>query len=278
LIGELLSYTFMQRAFLASALVGTLCSTVAFFVVLRRMAFLGVGISHAALGGIALGLVTGINPAVTGSIFALAVALATGQISRRGRISEDTTIGILYAAGMAFGIALISVARGYHPDLFSLLFGNILAVSPQDLQLMLVVALLVLLFLILFFKELLAISFDEEMARAAGLPVSSLYLGLLAAIALTVIVSVKLAGAVLVSALLVIPGATGYRLSSNYRGMLILSLATGLAGSLGGLLLSYYTHIPAGAAMVLVMTLLFLLALAKKPGRPKIKTTKEEVP
>ena len=91
-------------------------------------------------------------------------------------------------------------------------------------------------------------------------------------------VSVKLAGAVLVSALLVIPGATGYRLSSNYRGMLILSLATGLAGSLGGLLLSYYTHIPAGAAMVLVMTLLFLLALAKKPGRPKIKTTKEEVP
>lgn len=264
-MSEILAYSFMQRALLAAVLVGFLCSTLSFFVVLKRLAFLGAGISHTALGGIAIGLVSGVNPVLTGSIFAVATAMTIGYTSKLSKVSEDTVIGIFYASGMALGIALISTFKGYYPELFSLLFGNILAVSRQDILLMGAVLGVILLFLLLFFKELLAICFDEEMALAGGLPVNILYMGLLAAIGLTVMVSVQLAGVVLVAALIVIPGATGHRLCANYRGMLAVSLATGLLGSTGGLVLSYYYPVPPGAAIVLIMTGLFALSLAVKP-------------
>lgn len=262
---DMLAFSFMQRALLAAVLVGILCSALSFFVVLKRLSFLGAGISHTALGGIAIGLVSGVNPVLTGSIFAVATAMTTGYISKKGKVSEDTVIGIFYAFGMAFGVALISTFKGYYPELFSLLFGNILAVSKQDLRLMGTVMGLVLLFLVIFFKELLAICFDEEMALAGGLPVTALYMGLLAAIGLTVMVSVQLVGVVLVAALIVIPGATGHRLCANYRGMMAVSLATGFLGSTGGLVFSYYYPIPPGAAIVLIMTGLFALSLAVKP-------------
>ncbi|HHX86652.1 MAG TPA: metal ABC transporter permease [Firmicutes bacterium] len=252
---------FMQRALVAAILVGSLCSSLSFFVVLKRLSFLGVGISHAALGGIALGVVTGLNPLLAGGAFAVATAIATGVISRGGKLSEDTVIGILYAAGMALGIALISTARGYYPELFSLLFGNILAVTSRELWMLGAVTAAVLLYICLFFKELLALCFDEEMALASGIPVTILYLGLLVAIALTVICSAQLVGTVLVSALLVIPAATGYRLSQNFRAMLAISVLVGISGSLGGLMLSYYYRIPPGASIVLAMTTMFTCSL-----------------
>lgn len=265
MISAMLGYGFMQRALLAAVLVGALCSTVAFFVVLRRLSFLGVGIAHTALGGISVGLVTGLNPFLCGSVFALLSALAIGDISRRGRYDEDTVIGIFFAAGMAFGIALLSSLKGYYPEIFSLLFGNILSVSTADLLILAAVMVAVLLFISLFFKELLAISFDEEAARAGGLPVAPLYFGLLAAMALTIMVSVKLVGIVLASALLVIPAATGYRLSRNYRAMFVLSLLTGIGGSAGGLVISYLFDLPSGAAIVLFMALLFGASMLYRP-------------
>ncbi len=264
-MSEILAYSFMQRALLAAVLVGLLCSTLSFFVVLKRLSFLGAGISHTALGGIAIGLVTGIDPILTGSIFAVGTAMSTGYISRVGRVGEDTVIGIFYATGMALGIALISSFKGYYPELFALLFGNILSVSLSDLALMAAALVVVLLFVILFFKELLAICFDEEMAVAGGLPVGSLYMGLLAAMGLTVMVSIQLVGVVLVAALIVIPGATAYRLSNNYRIMLGLSLLFGLSGSIGGLFISYFYPVPPGAAIVLILAMMFAAAMALKP-------------
>jgi len=263
-LSDILAYGFMQRALLAALLVGTLCSTVSFFVVLKRLSFLGAGVSHTALGGIALGLVANIDPVLTGSIFAVGTSMSTGYISRMGRISEDAVIGIFYASGMALGIALISTFKGYYPELFGLLFGNILSVSVRDLYFMFLALGIILLFVILFFKELLAICFDEEMAEAGGLPVGLLYMGLLAAIGLTVMVSIQLVGVVLVSALIVIPGATAYRLSKNYRSMLFFSLAVGLAGSFGGLMISYYYPVPPGAAIVLILAAAFTGAMVVK--------------
>ncbi|HED24813.1 MAG TPA: metal ABC transporter permease [Firmicutes bacterium] len=257
----MLSYSFMQRALIAALLVGTLCSVLSFFVVLKRLSFLGAGISHTALGGIAIGLVAKLDPVLTGSIFSVLTAMGVGYVSRAGKISADTVIGIFYAAGMALGIALISAFEGYYPELFSLLFGNILSVSLRDLLLMALVLTIALVFIVLFFKELLAICFDEEMAEAGGLPVGPLYLALLAVMGLTVIVSIQLVGIVLVAALIVIPGAAALRISRNYRGMLILSLVFGLAGSTGGLVLSYFYPVPPGAAIVLILTILFVLAL-----------------
>jgi zinc transport system permease protein len=260
-MSEMLNYDFMQRALIAAFLVGSLCSVISFFVVLKRLSFLGAGISHTALGGIAIGLVTGIDPVLTGSIFSVLTAMGVGYVSRAGKMSADTVIGIFYAAGMALGIALISAFEGYYPELFSLLFGNILSVSFRDLLLMGIVLLLALAFIVLFFKELLAICFDEEMAEAGGLPVGPLYMVLLAVIGLTVIVSIQLVGIVLVAALIVIPGAAALRISKNYRGMLALSLFFGLVGSIGGLVLSYFYPVPPGAAIVLILTLLFILTL-----------------
>ena len=150
-MSELLSFGFMRQALAAAILVGLLCSAVSFFVVLKRLSFLGAGISHTALGGIAIGLVCGINPILTGSLFAVGAAMAAGSISRIGKLSEDTVIGIFYASGMALGIALISTFKGYYPELFSLLFGNILAVSMRELPLMAGGLLLVLPFFFPFF-------------------------------------------------------------------------------------------------------------------------------
>ncbi len=269
MVSDILTYSFMQRALLAAVLVGLLCSTLSFFVVLKKLSFLGAGISHTALGGIAIGLVTGIDPILTGSIFAVGTAMSTGYISKIGKVGEDTVIGIYYATGMALGIALISSFKGYYPELFALLFGNILSVTYRDLILMSIVLFVVMLFVALFFKELLAICFDEEMAVAGGLPVGFIYMALLASMGLTVMVSIQLVGVVLVAALIVIPGAIAYRISKNYRTMLVLSLLFGLCGSLGGLTLSYYYPIPPGAAIVLMLALFFSITVAVKTQRDK---------
>lgn len=263
-MSEILAYSFMQRALLAAVLVGLLCSTLSFFVVLKRLSFLGAGISHTALGGIAIGLVTGIDPILTGSIFAVGTAMSTGYVSRIGRIGEDTVIGIYYATGMALGIALISSFKGYYPELFALLFGNILSVTAKDLIFMALVLVIVLVFVALFFRELLAICFDEEMAIAGGLPVTFIYMGLLASMGLTIMVSIQLVGVVLVAALIVIPGAIANRLSKNYRVMLLMSLIVGLGGSIGGLFISYFLPVPPGAAIVLILAVLFALAMIIK--------------
>lgn len=254
---DILGYAFMQRAFLAVILVGLLCSILSFFVVLKNLSFMGAGISHAILGGIAIGVILGINPLYSGALFAVFIALVIGYISKSGRIQEDTLIGIFFPTGMALGITLISFKEGYYPELFSLLFGNVLAVSTGDLWFLAVIMVAVLLFITIFFKELLTICFDEELARANGLPATFLHMSLLVALALTVVVSVRVVGVVLAAALLVIPAAAGQRLSVNYRSMLILSVVIGLFSGLAGLLLSYLWDVPSGASIVLCAAAIF---------------------
>ncbi|MDO9533975.1 MAG: metal ABC transporter permease [Bacillota bacterium] len=258
---EILSFGFMQRAFLAVLMVGLLCSTLSFFVVLNRLSFMGAGLSHAVLGGMAIGVLLGINPLYTGGAFAVIIALLIGYISKYGRLQEDTVIGIFFASGMALGIVLISFKDGYYPELFSLLFGNVLAVAVSDLWFLAVVMIFVILFIFIFFKELLTISFDEELARANGLPVTLLYMGLLTSLALTVVVSVLVVGVVLAAALLVIPAAAGFKLSNNYRIMMLLAIVVGIVSGLGGLVLSYNYDVPSGATIVLCASVIFFLSL-----------------
>ncbi len=269
---DILTYGFMQRAFVAVLMVGLLCSTLSFFVVLNKLSFMGAGISHAILGGLALGVLLNVNPLYTGSMFAVAVALSIAYLSRQGQLESDTLIGIFFASGMALGVTLISFKEGYYPELFSLLFGNVLMVTGQDLWFLGVVALIVLLFTAIFFKELLTISFDGELARASGVPFSLLYSSLLVSLALTVVASVLVVGVVLSSALLVIPGATGLKLSNNFRSMLLISVVVGIFSGLVGLVFSYNYDIPSGAAIVLCAAGFFFISyftrelLGKKKG------------
>ena len=267
MIAELLSYDFMLRALAGGLIVCLVCALLSFFVVLKRMSFIGVGISHSAFGGLALGVTLGINPSLSAAVFAMLVAWGIGITSKKGKLPEDTTIGIFFSAAMAFGVALISLSSEYRTDLFSLLFGNILAITQGDLWLLAICGGAVVLFLILFFKELLTICFDEEMALVGGLQVGFLYYGLLAAMALTVVVSIKVVGIVLVEALLVIPAATGYQLSRNYRLMLFWSLSSALISVLAGLLLSYAYDLASGATIVLCAALLFGIAFIVSPHR-----------
>lgn len=259
-----LAYDFAQRALIAGVLVALMCAVLAFFVVLRRMAFVGAGISHAALGGVAIGLVAGVSPLVTAMGFSILVAWAIGWISERGQITEETAIGILFPATMAFGIAVISLSSTYRQDLIAYLFGSMLAVRRTDLWLLLCLAAGTLVVLAVFFKELVYLSIDPEAARAAKVPVTALRYLLLTVLAATIVASIKLVGVVLVSALLVIPAATGQLAARSMTGMLITSVVTALVSVILGLWLSWMSNLPSGATIVLLAAALFFITFAAR--------------
>ncbi len=266
-MSDILSYAFMQRALVAAVMVGVVCAVVGTYVVLRRMAFIGAGISHSAFGGVALGYLLGLDPIGVAIPFCLATAMAIGWVSREGRVSEDTAIGIAFASTMALGALFIGLKEGYNVDLFGYLFGSILAVSASDLWLILGLSLGVILVVALFFKELLFISFDEEMAAVSGLPVRALYFLLLALMALTVIISIKIVGIILVEALLIIPAAAAYQLTRSFGRMMGLSVFFGVASGVAGLLFSYWWDLPSGATIVLTAGAIFLVCFVLSPKR-----------
>lgn len=254
---EFLSYGFIQRALLTGFLLGATCAVLGVFVVLRRMAFIGVGISHAALGGVALGLVLGFPPLAAAGVFSVAVSWIIGWITRKGEVSEDTAIGIFFPTAMAMGVALISLSQTYRQELLGYLFGNILSVGPGDLPGLLLLAGVSLGVLTLFFKEFLFLGVDEEGAKAAGLPSVFLNYLLLSILAVTIVAAMKLVGIVLVSAFLVIPAATGQALASSVRGMVAFSVAAALVSVGAGLWLSWIWNLPSGASVVLFAAALF---------------------
>ncbi|MEW6244738.1 MAG: metal ABC transporter permease [Bacillota bacterium] len=263
----MLAYAFIQRALLAGTMVGILCSVVAVFVVLKKMSFAAMGLSHAAFGGVALGLFFRIDPVLTGGAFATLVSWVIAFVSRNGKVEEDTSIGIMFSAAMAAGIVIAGFTKGYYADVFSYFFGNILAVSRQDLIVLGALGGSVLITLTLLHRPLLFICFDEDAAEASGLPVALIYYTLFTAVAITVVLTVKIVGVVLASALLVIPAATGLELCTNYRTVVLVSVLSGVVSSMGGLALSYILDIPSGASIVLVATALFALAFSFSPKR-----------
>lgn len=264
---DILSYTFMQRALASSVLIGAMCAVVGVYVVLRGLSFIGAGIAHASFGGVALGFLLGLNPVLTAIAFCLVTAWGIGFVTRRGEVKEDTAIGVFFASTMALGILFIGLMRGYNVDLFGYLFGSVLAVTAADLWISGGLALAVLLVVGLLYKELLFITFDPEMAEAAGLPVAKLYFLLLSLIALTIVLSIKVVGIILVSALIVTPAAAAYQLTDDFRRMMALSVLLGVGSALVGLFLSYWLDIASGATIVLTATVVFFLAALFSPRR-----------
>lgn len=261
----------MQRALLAGALIGAICAVIGVYMVLRGLAFLGAGIAHASFGGVALGFLLKINPLLSAIVFCLATAWGIGYTARKGQIKEDVAIGILFAATLALGILIIGLMPSYNVDLFGYLFGSILAVTPFDLLLTAGLGVGVLLTVALFYKELLYISFDPEMAQASGLPVSRLYFLLLGLIAITVVISLKVVGILLVTALLVTPAAAAYQLTQDIRTMMFLAVLLGVGAAVGGVLLSYVLNTASGATIVLLSTLSFFLAASLSPQRRRAR-------
>src|SRR4030042_6542776 len=172
------------------------------------MSFIGAGISHAALGGVAIGFFTGINPTITAIFYCIAVAIGIELVSRKGKVSEDVSIGIFFAASMALGIVLISLAKKYNVDLFGYLFGNILAITDGEVILSLFVAVVAIGVIVLFLKEIFMTTYNEEIARASGISVKTINILFLVDLSVSIVIAMKIVGIILISALLVIPGAT----------------------------------------------------------------------
>jgi len=264
---EPLTYGFMQRGLLASILVGVLCAVVGCYVVLRSMAFMGDALAHAILPGVAIAYLLHGNLLVGALVAAVLVALGIGFFSRQGMLKEDTAIGILFAAALSLGVVLISTIRTYALDLTHILFGNILGVSPTDLWMCGILGLIVILTIILLYKEFLVISFDPVLAATLRLPAELLRSLMLILLALTVVVSLQTVGVGLVAAMLVTPGATAYLLTRRLTTMMVVSAGLGAFSSVTGLYMSYYLNIASGAAVVLVATAIFVLAFLFAPRR-----------
>jgi zinc transport system permease protein len=254
----------MQKALFVGIVVSLISGLVSVFVVLRQMSFIGAGISHAAFGGVAIGFFTGINPTITAIIYCIAVAIGIELVSRKGNVSEDVSIGIFFASSMALGIVLVSLSKEYNVDLFGYLFGNILAITDREVLLSLIVAVLVIGVIILFLKEIFLTTYNEEIARVSGIPVRVINILFLIALSVSIVISIKIVGIILISALLVIPGATAQLFAKNLYLMIVISCGVAVLSTVLGLFLSYEFDIAPGGSIVLTATTLFLTALLFK--------------
>jgi ABC-type Mn2+/Zn2+ transport system permease subunit len=266
---ELLTYDFLQRALLAASLVGALCALIGVFVVLRGLAFIGAGTAHAAFAGVALGYLVGLMPLGMALLFGLGTAWLTGFLEEQGRMKLDVSLGILYTATMALAILFIGLMKGYNAEVYGYLFGSVLSVTPEELTGIEGLGLLVLGVIALFSKELYFIAFDQEMAEASGVPARRMFYLLISLVAVTVVVSLKTVGAVLVFAMILIPASTAYQLTHSLRRLTIYAVLFGVGSAVGGMLLSYYWDLPSGPAIVLLATAVFFLAVRCSPKRIK---------
>jgi zinc transport system permease protein len=257
----MLEYAFMQRAFAAAVAVGVVCGVLGFFVVLRRLAFIGVGLSHSALGGVALGLVLGVSPLLTGGAFAGIVALAIALTSQRSGLGRDTVIGVFFSGAMALGVVLASLEHGAQQELFGYLFGNVLAVTNGELAGLALGGAIVVAGLLGLLRPQLFLAFDEEIARAYGQRVQALDMALLALLAATIVIGVRLVGVLLIEALLVVPAASAALLAHDYRRQLSLSVGFAVASALGGLALAWELDVAPGGMVALTAVALFFASL-----------------
>jgi ABC-type Mn2+/Zn2+ transport system permease subunit len=270
LVGPM-SYPFMVRGLMAVVMVGIVCATVGTYVVLRGMAFFGDALAHAILPGVAVGYL--VSGGARGPVFwwglatAVLTAIGIGVVGKGAQIKEDTAIGILFAGMFALGIALISTVRSYAVDLAHFLFGDVLGVSPGDLWLTGILGGVVLLTVLALYKEFLVLSFDPVLALTLRLPSTLLHYLLLVLIALAIVVSLQTVGVALMVAMLVTPAATAYLLTRRLPTMMVLAAFIGALSGIAGLYLSFYISVASGAAIVLVCTAFFLLALFFSPRR-----------
>lgn len=254
----------MQRGMLASVIVGVLCAVMGTYVVLRGMAFLGDAMAHAILPGVAIAYILRGDLLIGAGAAAVVIALSIGFFSKEGTVKEDTAIGILFAAALSLGVALISSMQTYAVDLSHILFGNVLGVSVSDLWLIGGLSFAILLTVGLLYKPFLVISFDPVLAATLRLPAEPLRNLMLVLLALTVVVSLQTVGVSLAAAMLVTPAATAYLVTRRLWPMMLVSALIGALSSLVGLYISYYFNIVSGSSIVLTATAIFLLAFLWK--------------
>ncbi|MBY0222761.1 metal ABC transporter permease [Mammaliicoccus sciuri] len=263
-IQDLMTYGFLQKAFITSIMVGVICGVIGSFIVLRGMALMGDAISHAILPGVAISYMLGINYFYGAVATGVLTAFGIGAISQNSRIKNDSSIGIVFSAFFALGIILITQAKSA-TDLTQILFGNVLSVRTSDMWLTLVIGAIVILVVILFFKELLVSSFDETMAAAYGLKTRLIHYGIMFLLTLVTVASLQTVGVILVVSLLITPASTAYLLTNRLSIMVVLASFFGAMSSIIGLYFSFLYNMPSGPVIALAATALFVVALLFSP-------------
>ncbi|PKO13054.1 MAG: hypothetical protein CVU39_20645 [Chloroflexi bacterium HGW-Chloroflexi-10] len=265
---EALQYQFMQNALLAGLLVSIACGIIGTFVVVKRIVFISGGVAHAAYGGIGLAYFLGLNPVFGAVSFSLLSAFAMGFVQRKTRERADSIIGVMWAIGMAVGILFLDLTPGYKADLMSYLFGSILAVPASDLIVMLVMNLVIVVLVYLFFKELLAVSFDEQFATVENVPVDWIYMLLMGLIGFSVVMLMRVVGLIMVIALLTIPASISAMLFKDIKKIMVAATVLGIVFSTAGLFLSYFLNLTSGATIILVAGSVYVLMMI---GQPLVK-------
>jgi ABC-type Mn2+/Zn2+ transport system permease subunit len=266
-MSELLAFGFVQKGLIGAALIGSICSLIGVFVVLRGMSYIGSGIAHGCLAGVALAFLIGWPPLMMSIISALLMVILIEIISRKSALKMDTSIGVIFSLIMAFAVLFIGMLRKYTPDIMSYLFGNLLRVTVAELWVMGGVGFLVILLILLFFKELQFSTFDPQMAELSGIPASLISLLLSILMALTIVVSLQAVGELLVIALIVLPASTAYQLTHSLKKMMVISVILGVLASICGLVAAFYLDAPTGSTIVIILGMLFFITLFVKKIR-----------
>jgi zinc transport system permease protein len=257
---ELFQYRFFNNALLASLFTGINCGIIGTYIVSRRLVFISGGITHASFGGIGLGYFFGLNPVISATVFAVLSALGIEFLSKKAEIREDSLIGIFWSFGMAMGIIFVFLTPGYAPNLMGYLFGSLLTVTRADLVLMVILTAVITGFFTIFFKAILFVSFDQEYAKTHKAPVQFLNYMLITLVAVTIVLSIKVAGIILIISLLTIPQTIANLFTKNFRQIIIVSVFIAFFGSLAGLFISYAFNTPSGASIIIALVFSFIMA------------------
>jgi zinc transport system permease protein len=256
---DLFQYQFFTNALLGGIFASIACGIIGTYIVIRRLVFISGGITHASLGGLGIGFYVGFNPILSAMVFSVLSAFGIKWVSEKGNIREDSAIAAFWSFGMAIGIICIYLKAGFAPNLSEYLFGNILTITSTDI--ILFAALSVALSLVFFFyrREILYIAFDSDFAKTRNLPVAFIEYLMMFFIAVTIVLTIRLVGVVLLMSLLTIPQMAANLYTSNFTKMILLSILFGWLGCLSGLLLSAYINVPSGAFIIFVLIAIYLI-------------------
>jgi len=246
----LFGYGFFQNALIGGTLAAAACAAIGIFLLLRREALIGEGIAHVSFGGIALGLFIGVYPIYTALLLSIIATLSITYMRRKGFAQSDAAIGIIVAFGLSLGLVLLSISGGFNVDLFTYLFGSILTIDAQDLATSAILAIVVLAFLMVLHKELLSITFDERAAKVSGIPVEKIDFAFNVLVAVTVALSIKIIGILLVTALLIMPGIAALQLKLSFRGTLAMAVVLSAVSVVTGVIISAMVNVATSAVII----------------------------
>ena len=260
-IENIFAYDFLVNAFVACILSGITCGIVGSYIVARRMVFLASGITHASFGGLGIALYAGLNPLLGAVAFASVSSLGIEYASRKGRMREDSAIGIIWSVGMAIGALFMSLRPGYATDLTSYLFGNILLVDRGDVAWLALLTVVIVFGAAIWLRRLMYITFDEEYARSQGLPVAVVAYVMAVVIAITIVLSIKVMGIILLLSLVTLPVVIANTLTKDYRRITLFASIIAVVANVIGFIFSYEYDLPTGSCIIFILVV--LLAVVK---------------